>query len=92
MTATAADGCEHCHDRSIRPEDTKHREACAKLAAKRTEAARVSDLPPVAVDDLFCHLTTPRAGGPVCTPAAAVEVIRYVTALGWRPAVGRWAA
>ena len=89
---SATDGCEHCGDRSIRPGDAGHREACARFATARRAAAQASDCPPVAVDDLFAHLVSPRAGGPLCTPEGAVDVIRYVTALGWRPAIGRWAA
>lgn len=86
-----SDGCEHCGDRSICPEDETHRQACADLYAARRAAAEAADfygIPAVAVDDLWAHLVSPRPSGAWCTPDAAAFVVRCAAELGWRPVVG----
>jgi len=90
MTAPVADvdGCATCGDRSA--VSAEHRTVCAARAAARAEVEGLASIGarPVALLDLWAHLTTPRAGGPYCSPLVGVEVVRLVVDLGWRPLVG----
>ena len=92
MTAPAPrdqlrDGCPHCGDHGAVTD--AHRRECADFHANRRAAREaVPDVPPVCVDDLFAHITTPRCGGPWATPGDGVEIIRCLVDLGWRPVVG----